>query len=112
MKIYKVKVNGKEYKVELEAVEEAKSTFTKKEEVKEEVVVSGNQKEVLSPIGGKVLSINVNKGDKVKKGDVLCIIEAMKLENEVKCAQDGVVSEIKVTKGAMVANKEVLFIIG
>jgi len=114
MKVYKVKVNGKEYRVELESVEETKSTFAeKKEEVKESAPqVSGTGKEILSPIGGKVLSVNVSVGAKVKKGDTLCIIEAMKLENEVKSSVDGTVKEIKASKGSMVANKELLFIIG
>jgi len=109
MKIYNVKVNGKEYRVELESVEEVKGSINK--ETKTEKVSSGSN-EVLSPIGGKVLNVNVKVGDNVKRGDTLCIIEAMKLENEVKSPFDGVVKDIKIQKGSDVANKELLFIIG
>ena len=57
-------------------------------------------------------SIKVKSGDTVKKGQVLCVIEAMKLENAVQSNMDGKILEIKATKGAMVASKDVLFVIG
>lgn len=119
MKIYKVKVNGKVYEVELEAVTESDKS------IKEEVVPSvqkeerpvptptsstgGNQ--VLAPIGGKVLDVKVSINQQVKKGDTLLIIEAMKLENEVKSQFDGKVVDIKVSKDASVNNKDLLMII-
>ena len=113
MKIYKVKVNGKTYKVELESVEEIKgkepakiAPTAKKEEKK--VVSTGEGTEVLAPIQGVLLAFKVKVGDKVKKGDVLLLIEAMKLENEVCAPCDGVVSEIVATKGSTVTNKQLL----
>jgi len=113
MKVYKIKVNGKTYKVELEAVDEVASE--KKEEVKKEetkkISSNGEGKEVLSPIQGSVTKIKVKPGDKVKKGDVLLIIEAMKLENEVPSPFDGEVNEVLVNKGQNVASKEVLLTI-
>ena len=54
----------------------------------------------------------VNVGDTVKKGQVVCIIEAMKLENEVVSSSDGVVTAITATKGATVANKDELIVLG
>lgn len=112
MKKYRVKVNGKVYEVELEAVEEVKGSIeAPKAEVKP--ASTGNGKAtILAPIGGKVLDVKVSVGQQVKKGDVVCIIEAMKLENEVVATDDGVVTEIKAAKGAVVANKDVLFILG
>ena len=65
-----------------------------------------------APLSGKLLDIKVNVGDTVKKGQVLCVIEAMKLENAVQSNMDGKILEIKATKGAMVASKDVLFVIG
>ena len=105
MKIYKVKVNGKLYEVELEAVEEVKDN------IKTEKEPNAILKEVKAPIGGKIIDIKVKPGDNVKKGDTLLIVEAMKLENEIKSPADGVINEIFVTKGATVANKEVLLTI-
>ena len=110
MKIYKIKVNGKSYKVELEAIEEVASETikeVKKEEVKK-AVSTGEGTEVLALIQGNVVDVKVSVGAKVKKGQVLLLIEAMKLENEVLSPVDGEVSEILVSKGKTVANKELL----
>lgn len=115
MKVYKVKVNGKTYKVELESIEESKASLESKKEVKEEVkaapVTSGEGKEVTSPIQGTVVNIKVSVGQKVKKGDVLVIVEAMKLENEVVSPFDGEVSSILVTKGQSVTAKQAMFLV-
>jgi biotin carboxyl carrier protein len=113
MKKYRVKVNGKLYEVELEAVEEVKgSVEAPKAASKEATASTTGGATILSPIGGKVLDVKVSVGQEIKKGQVVCIIEAMKLENEVVASQDGVVKEIKATKGAMVANKDVLIVLG
>lgn len=111
MKIYKVKVNGKAYEVQLESVEEVKGNVTnvttsKKEEVKQTSSKEGQ--EVLSPIQGNVVNVLVKVGQKVKKGDVLLLIEAMKLENEVNAPNDGEVVEVLVNKGQSVTNKQLL----
>lgn len=114
MKKYRVKVNGKVYEVELEAVEEVSGTIEapKSSAPVASAPVSGGKATIVAPIGGKVLDIKVNVGDSVKKGQVVCIIEAMKLENEVVSNADGVVTAIKATKGATVANKDELIILG
>ncbi len=114
MKKYRVKVNGKVYEVELEAVEEVSGTIEapKASAPVASAPVSGGKATIVAPIGGKVLDIKVNVGDSVKKGQVVCIIEAMKLENEVVSNADGVVTAIKATKGATVANKDELIILG
>ena len=73
MKIYKIKVNGKTYKVELEAMEEVASAAApkveaKKEETPKAAPVSGEGNKVLSPIQGTVLDVKVKVGDTVKAG--------------------------------------------
>ena len=116
MKIYKIKVNGKSYRVELESIEEVKSEkqVEKVEQKKEEApktTAPAEGKQVLSPIQGTVINIKTKVGDKVKKGDVLLVIEAMKLENDVVSTFDGEVAEILVNKGQNVAAKDVVVII-
>lgn len=119
MKIYKIKVNGKTYKVELEAMEEEKDVapvkLAKKEaktkKVATPVVSSGEGTPVLAPIQGMLLKFKVKVGDHVKKGDVLLLIEAMKLENEVCAPCDGTISEIVATQGNMVSSKQHLLTI-
>lgn len=114
MKKYKVKVNGKLYEVELEAVEEVKGSVEapKTEEVKKEVSIPSGGKEVLAPIGGSVIRVDVKVGDSVKKGQCLVVIEAMKLENEIVAPVDGKVTSVNVNKGATVNTKDLLVVIG
>ncbi|MBQ9250660.1 MAG: biotin/lipoyl-binding protein [Oscillospiraceae bacterium] len=66
---------------------------------------------VTSPLPGNILSIPVVMGQAVKAGDVLVIIEAMKMENEVAAPCDGVVKQISVSKGAVVATGDTLLVI-
>lgn len=116
MKIYKVKVNGKVYEVELESVTEVEGSVkaTKQEEVKQvsKPVSNGAGVELKAPMQGTIIAVNVASGDEVKKGQVVAILEAMKLENEIVANADGVVKEVLVTKGQTVDNQEVLLIIG
>ena len=113
MKIYKIKVNGKSYRVELEAIEQVDSAplEEKKKQESKKIINNNGAKEVVSPIQGQVTNLKVKVGDKVKKGDVLVIIEAMKLENEVVSPFEGEVVEILVSKGQNVKAKEPIIII-
>ena len=57
---------------------------------------------------GTILSVNVSNGSAVKKGDVLMILEAMKMENEIMAPHDGKVTAVAVTKGAAVESGALL----
>ena len=61
-----------------------------------------------SQIPGRVVSINTNLGDKVKKGDVLCVLESMKMQVSIKSHKDGLIKSIKIKQGASVAKNDVL----
>ena len=113
MKIYKIKVNGKSYRVELEEIEQVDSVPLEEKRKQETKKIVNNEggKEVPSPIQGQVTNVKVKVGDKVRKGDVLLIIEAMKLENEVVSPFDGEIKEILVSKGQNVKAKDVIIII-
>ena len=63
---------------------------------------------IKAPMPGTINAVNVSAGQAVKKGDVLCILEAMKMENEIMAPRDGVVASLNVTKGATVASGDVL----
>lgn len=112
MKVYKVKVNGKVYEVELEAVSENNEAIVASEKPVSAAPVSEGDKQVLAPIAGKVVDVKVNVGDKVSKGQTVAIIEAMKLENEIQSQFDGKVVDVKVNKGSNVNNKDVLIVLG
>ncbi|HAM16719.1 MAG TPA: acetyl-CoA carboxylase biotin carboxyl carrier protein subunit [Eggerthellaceae bacterium] len=72
-------------------------------------VASGTTVE--APLPGNVLSIKVKEGDAVKEGDVLLLIEAMKMENEVAAPCDGAVKQIVVSVGQMVSTGDALVVI-
>ena len=124
MKIYKVKVNGKVYEVELESVSEndAKIAASEAKEVKEQVaeapkpapapVAKGEGVEVKAPMQGKILDVKVKVGDAVAKGQVVAILEAMKLENEIISPADGKVLSVVVNKDQTVNNNDLLIVIG
>lgn len=66
---------------------------------------------VTAPLPGNVLEIKVKPGENVKSGQLLVLIEAMKMENEVFAPADGVVKQILAQKGAMVATGDTLLVI-
>ena len=63
---------------------------------------------IKAPMPGTILKMNVKVGDSVKSGDVVCVLEAMKMETDICAPQDGVVSSIEVAQGASVATDAVL----
>ena len=63
---------------------------------------------VSSPMPGKILAVKSNVGDSVKKGQVILILEAMKMENEVVAPEDGTIASIDVTVGASVESGDTL----
>lgn len=111
MKRYRVKINGKTYNVELESLEETNEKIVEEIIDKKEENCNGEKidaNDVLSPIQGTIIDVIVKEGQKVKKGDILLMIEAMKLENEVNSPFDGEIVEVYVEKGQSVASEQLL----
>ena len=114
MKKYRVNVNGNTYEVEIELIDE--------NEKKESIVQSDNKtvvdnskqlsdnnaSKITAPMPGTILSVNVVSGQSVKKGDVLFILEAMKMENEIMASSDGIINSVDVVKGATVESGALL----
>ena len=63
---------------------------------------------VKAPMPGTIMKVNVTPGQAVKKGDVRCVLEAMKMENDISAPQDGTVASVNVQKGASVQSEDVL----
>ena len=105
-KIYKIKVNGKAYEVELEEVTEKDGSIIldNKKEEKESVVpqVVSNGETIDAPMPGVIVDIKVKVGDSIKDGDLVAVLEAMKMETEIFSSKVGTVSQINVSKGAQV----------
>jgi len=67
-----------------------------------------SQVNLKSQIPGRVVSINVSQGDNVKKGDIVCVLESMKMQVSIKSHKDGTIKSLKVKQGASVAKHDVL----
>ena len=67
---------------------------------------------VNAPMPGTILKVNVTQGQAVKEGQVLCVLEAMKMENEIMAPKAGTVNQVVVAKGASVNTGDALVVIG
>ena len=64
-----------------------------------------------APMPGTILKVNVTQGQAVKAGTVLCVLEAMKMENEIMAPKDGTVAQVVVAKGASVNTGDALVVL-
>ena len=120
MKNYRITVNGTSYDVSVEEL--AGGTAAPVAAAPAPVAVSApavapapaapaggaGSIKVSSPMPGKILAVKANVGDSVKKGQVILILEAMKMENEVVAPEDGTIASIDVTVGASVESGDTL----
>ena len=119
MKKYKVNVNGQMYEITVEECDVNEVPTTTAPAAPTPVAApaapaapaaapSGEGEPVSCPMPGTILAVNVSNGAQVKKGDVLFVFEAMKMENEICASRDGVISDVNVTRGAAVDSGAVL----
>ena len=120
MKKYNITVNGNTYEVVVEEVSAegaapvAAPVFTAPKAAaapaapKAAPAGPAGANKVTAPMPGTILAVKVSAGQAVKKGDVICVLEAMKMENDIPAPCDGVVASINVQKGASVAANDVL----
>lgn len=126
MKTYNVTVNGKVYTVSVEEVNGAAPAAVSAPVVAPAPVAvpapaaapapaavpAGEAKvKVSAPMPGTIVAVNVTVGQKVEKGTVLCLLEAMKMENEIMAPEGGTVTGIATTKGASVNAGDLLITI-
>ena len=75
-------------------------------------VVVGAGEQVCAPMPGTIVRVNVSQGQAVKAGDVLCVLEAMKMENDITAPKAGTVTQVIAAKGSSVSSGDVLIVIG
>lgn len=121
MKKYEIEINDEVYRVSVKELEadaemstnqsasETNTQSTQKTTPQPTVPTEGP--EVNAPMAGTVLKTNVSTGDSVSEGDILIVLEAMKMENEIVAPTDGVVGEIFVSANDRVESDQVLLTI-
>lgn len=125
MKKFNITVNGNSYEVEVEEIKDGvvsaprpqvsaapAQAAPKAAPAKKASAPSAGGDGVKAPMPGTILDIKVSEGQEVKSGQVLVILEAMKMENELVAPKDGVVQSINVSKGASVNSGDVLVTLG
>lgn len=125
MKKFEVKVNGTAYEVEVNEVKAAAPAAAPAKAAapapkaapapapaKAAAPVPAGAETVKAPMPGKILSVAVSAGQAVKKGDVLLILEAMKMQNEITAPHDGTVSDVRVAANQTVAAGEDMIVLG
>ena len=126
IKLYKIRIGEKVYEVEVEAVSEKEGSITTSNNVDNEPEekkiehnsplneVSNsieNSEMINAPMQGLIVDVKVETGQKVKAGDEVVILEAMKMENPIVAPKDGTILEIKVSKGSTVNTGDTLVIL-
>ncbi|MEY8001824.1 biotin/lipoyl-containing protein [Clostridium sp. Mt-5] len=125
MKKFNITVNGKSYEVEVDEVVEnsapvyqasapapkAAPAPKKAAPVKKQAPVITGGETVTSPMPGTVMDVKIKQGDVVKKNDVLFILEAMKMQNEIRASKGGTVAQIVATKGTSVNTGDTLAVL-
>ena len=125
MSKYRITLNGEVYEMEVELIEEGSAPAVTVaapaaraaeppavQKAAEQADNTSADGAAVSPMPGTVVKLMAAQGDKVGKGQPILVLEAMKMENEITAAKDGVLSELRVAEGQSVAGGEILFIIG
>ena len=137
-KEFSIRIDSRAYKIELPKINREKLALVKVEEATFKAVVKNPTKRpavavfeptrvtpmrrtmapkqdvegaVTAPMMGKIISVMVKKGDHVKAGQIVCILEAMKMENEITTPKAGTVQEAYIFEGSSVSEGETLFVI-
>lgn len=114
---FRIKIDGKIFEAEVEEIsgeEVGKPVVKTKETPSSQIAPPSTKagKSIVAPMPGKIIKINVSKGQKIKKGDVILVIEAMKMEQEINSSLEGTVTDLQVSEGDMVKKEQILIVLG
>jgi acetyl-CoA/propionyl-CoA/long-chain acyl-CoA carboxylase, biotin carboxylase, biotin carboxyl carrier protein len=108
-----VEIDGRRFEVTVLQPEPPHAALARRrrERIREAGGHAGGLDAVVSPMQGTVLAVEVGDGDEVEAGQVICIVEAMKMENEISAHRDGVVSDLSVAAGQPVQSGQVICVV-
>ncbi|MGZ4426031.1 MAG: biotin/lipoyl-containing protein, partial [Gaiellaceae bacterium] len=106
-----VEVDGRRFEVRVLEPEQPWRELARRRKERVRAGGSGGDDAIVSPMQGTVLSVAVADGDTVETGQVLCIVEAMKMENEVHAHRSGRVTELTVAPGQPVTTGQVICVV-
>lgn len=129
MRTFRVSVSGNDYEVEVEEIKDgaapapraaapAAPAVSKPAPARKAAPAAAaaparaGAATVKAPMPGTILTLSVQAGDAIKSGQVLCMLEAMKMENEVRAVADGVVESVEVKAGDQVSAGQTMFVLG
>ena len=111
-RVREVEVDGRRFEVRLLEPEPPWAEVARRRRLRSRVGAGGAGRDALvSPMQGTVLAVEVAEGDEVQAGQVVCILEAMKMENEVHSHRGGRVSELSVSPGQPVKTGQVICVV-
>jgi len=106
-----VEIDGRRHEIRLEPPEPPWVELARRHRERSKGLTGDAAGAITSPMQGTVLSVAVTEGASVAAGDLICVVEAMKMENEIVSAADGVVSELAVAPGDQVSNGQVICVL-
>jgi acetyl-CoA/propionyl-CoA carboxylase biotin carboxyl carrier protein len=106
-----VEVDGRRFEVRVLEPEEPWRELARRRRERVRASGAGGNDAIVSPMQGTVLSVAVAAGDTVETGQVLCVVEAMKMENEVRAPHGGVVAQLSIAAGEPVAAGQVICVL-
>jgi oxaloacetate decarboxylase alpha subunit len=112
---FKIRIDGKVFEAEVEEIREEKMEQAASPVKKTAPTIlprGGSGNSVVAPMPGKILAIKVSKGQLIKEGETVLILEAMKMEQEIKSSSSGTVSEIFVSENDTVKKDQPLVLLG
>jgi len=116
-KILQIEIDGKSFRVQLSpeiskektAGLEPRTNIVRKPTMRTRVSIDKDA--VTAPIAGRIVLLKAYEGQKIEKGECICVLEAMKMENEIAAPKAGIIKEIRVSEGTVVNERDILAII-
>ena len=106
-----VELDGRRHEVRLHTAEPPWAELARRHKERSKGLAGADTGAVVSPMQGTVLAVNVADGDAIQAGGLICVVEAMKMENEIVSHRDGIVTGLGVAAGQQVANGQLICVV-